>query len=154
MEHRIRPVPTDEILEMLSEGAEREKAELSELEQAIDVFQKIADKMRRSIKRRHQMIDAVRRGEGIIGAQVPVRSNKYADLSIPEAAFRILAQAEEPMHVKDIAEAMAHGGKKLKARRPPVSVAAALLRDSRFEKVAPNTFRIKVAVQRKLDGIQ
>lgn len=66
--------------------------------------------------------------------------SKYAGMSMPDAAFVILRDVERPMHAKELWKQLIEGGLQIRGKTPVTSIATSLKRDSRFRKVAPNTF--------------
>ena len=69
-------------------------------------------------------------GEGKIGAA--------------EAAARLLQEiGNTPMRIEAITKALMERGWKSKAENPAFSVAGAIIRDGRFERVESNTYRLK-----------
>ncbi len=68
--------------------------------------------------------------------------SKYSGLSIPQAAFLLLKEAEKPLHAKEIYNKLSEGGLKIKGKTPVTSVAISLNRDKRFIRIAPNTFNL------------
>src|SRR5918996_6634768 len=66
--------------------------------------------------------------------------SKYVGMSVPEAAFQILREANRAMHAKELVQRLVEGGLHIKGKTPLTSVATSLKRDKRFRKVGPNTF--------------
>ena len=66
--------------------------------------------------------------------------SKYSGMSMPDAAFVILRDAGRPMHAKELYKQLIEGGLQIRGKTPVTSIATSLKRDSRFRKVAPNTF--------------
>jgi len=66
--------------------------------------------------------------------------SKYAGMSMPDATYVILREAGRPMHAKELYKQLIEGGLQIRGKTPVTSIATSLKRDSRFRKVAPNTF--------------
>jgi predicted nuclease with TOPRIM domain len=66
--------------------------------------------------------------------------SKYAGKSVPEAAYKVLREANRAMHAKELVQRLVEGGLHIKGKTPLTSVATSLKRDRRFRKVGPNTF--------------
>ena len=66
--------------------------------------------------------------------------SKYAGKSVPEAAYKVLREANRAMHAKELVHRLVEGGLHIKGKTPLTSVATSLKRDKRFRKVGPNTF--------------
>ena len=76
--------------------------------------------------------------------------SKYVGMSVSEAAFHVLRDAQTAMHAKEICHRLIEGGLRIKGRTPVTSIATSLKRDQRFRKVAPNTFE---AIEEKLQAV-
>lgn len=72
--------------------------------------------------------------------------SKYSGMSVSQAAFLLLKEANAPMHAKEIYQRLIEGGLRMRGKTPITSIAISLTRDKRFKKVGPNTF-IAVAVE-------
>lgn len=59
-----------------------------------------------------------------------------------EAMHRVLREAEQPLHVKDIWARLVAGGFRTEARDPLRSIAAVGLRDPALSRVRPNTYAL------------
>jgi septal ring factor EnvC (AmiA/AmiB activator) len=68
--------------------------------------------------------------------------SKYVGMSVPEAAYHILREAQRSMHAKELLQRLVEGGMQIKGKTPLTSVATSLKRDRRFKKVGPNTFEL------------
>jgi predicted nuclease with TOPRIM domain len=68
--------------------------------------------------------------------------SKYVGMSVPEAAYQILKEAQRAMHAKELFQRLVEGGIQIKGKTPLTSVATSLKRDKRFRKVGPNTFEL------------
>jgi hypothetical protein len=68
--------------------------------------------------------------------------SKYVGMSVPDAGYMILQEANQPMHAKELCQHLREGGMHIRGKTPTTSVATSLKRDRRFQKVAPNTFEI------------
>lgn len=136
-----REVPRPEIQQLLEYAIEsrgRIVADLEELQGAIKVIEKQARRLEKEIQRNDQFIEQIRAG----GFEIKVfpRSNQFVNMSIPDAAAKAIEALERPLHVREILDVLESGGKRFDARRPTVSIASALSRDSRFVRVDKNTF--------------
>jgi chromosome segregation ATPase len=68
--------------------------------------------------------------------------SKYVGMSVPEATYQILREAQRSMHAKELLQRLIEGGIQIKGKTPLTSVATSLKRDKRFKKVGPNTFEL------------
>jgi len=66
--------------------------------------------------------------------------SKYVGMSVSDAAYKILRDANRPMHAKELYQHLLEGGMQIRGKTPVTSVSTSLKRDPRFRKVAPNTF--------------
>lgn len=66
--------------------------------------------------------------------------SKYVGMSVSDAAYKILREANRPMHAKELYQHLLDGGMQIRGKTPVTSVSTSLKRDPRFRKVAPNTF--------------
>jgi len=120
------------------------------LKQRADAEQKI-DRLRRVLGLLNGMLEYMREAEGLAAGEVPLFQEglqeefPYAEMTIADAAFDVLKKAGRHLHVTRIWTELQKGGKVLESNRPTLSVTGALLRDSRFENLGKNTFRLKEA---------
>lgn len=74
--------------------------------------------------------------------------SKYVGMSVPDAAYMILHEAQRPLHAKELCQRLIEGGMQIRGKTPVTSVATSLKRDPRFRKVAPNTFEEVMETER------
>jgi hypothetical protein len=75
-----------------------------------------------------------------VKANVEVKSDRFADRTIPQATTIVLREANEPLHVNEIYNRLLEGGFNFTGHNPTISIAVSLNRNGRFRKVAPGTF--------------
>lgn len=73
-------------------------------------------------------------------SEVEVKSDRFADRTIPQATTMLLREAGEPLHVNEIYNRLLEGGFNFTGHNPTISIAVSLNRNPRFRKVAPGTF--------------
>ncbi|GEM_PF-6042672 len=83
--------------------------------------------------------------------EMGAESARFAGMTIADASYELLKETGEAMHVRLIWEALSRRGLRSSAQRPTLSVTTALLRDERFERVAPNTYAIVGTQPRLID---
>lgn len=71
---------------------------------------------------------------------IEVKSDRFADRTIPQATTMLLREAGEPLHVNEIYNRLVEGGFIFTGHNPTISIAVSLNRNGRFRKVAPGTF--------------
>lgn len=71
---------------------------------------------------------------------IEVKSDRFADRTIPQATTMLLREAGEPLHVNEIYNRLVEGGFNFTGHNPTISIAVSLNRNGRFRKVAPGTF--------------
>jgi hypothetical protein len=71
---------------------------------------------------------------------IEVKSDRFADRTIPQATTMLLREAGEPLHVNEIYNRLIEGGFNFTGHNPTISIAVSLNRNGRFRKVAPGTF--------------
>jgi hypothetical protein len=71
---------------------------------------------------------------------IEIKSDRFADRTIPQAATMLLREAGEPLHVNEIYNRLVEGGFNFTGHNPTISIAVSLNRNGRFRKVAPGTF--------------
>lgn len=71
---------------------------------------------------------------------VEIKSDRFMDRTIPQAATMLLREAGEPLHVNEIYNRLLEGGFNFTGHNPTISIAVSLNRNGRFRKVAPGTF--------------
>lgn len=72
--------------------------------------------------------------------EVEIKSDRFMDRTIPQAATMLLREASEPLHVNEIYNRLLEGGFNFTGHNPTISIAVSLNRNGRFRKVAPGTF--------------
>lgn len=75
-----------------------------------------------------------------IRSGIEVKSDRFVDRTIPQAATMLLREAGEPLHVNEIYNRLVEGGFMFTGHNPTISIAVSLNRNGRFRKVAPGTF--------------
>jgi len=137
--------------------ATRER-EVRQMRETLGVLRSIAERVEFEIqiyRDRLERIDSELRDleraelrEFIMGPE----SDRFADMTIANAAYELLRETGEAMHVRNIWEALSRGGLRLSSERPTLSVTTALLRDkARFKRVAPNTYALVETQPRLID---
>lgn len=76
-----------------------------------------------------------------VGAS-PTREGPYTGLAWEPGMVRVLGEAGEPLHVKEIWRRLESGGFRSSATDPLRSVAAVAIRSPRLSKAAPNTYAL------------
>lgn len=71
---------------------------------------------------------------------IEIKSERFADRTIPQAATMLLRESGEPLHVNEIYNRLVEGGFNFTGHNPTISIAVSLNRNGRFRKVAPGTF--------------
>ena len=71
---------------------------------------------------------------------IEVKSDRFVDRTIPQAATMLLREAGEPLHVNELYNRLVEGGFNFTGHNPTISIAVSLNRNGRFRKVAPGTF--------------
>jgi hypothetical protein len=71
---------------------------------------------------------------------IEIKSDRFADRTIPQATTMLLREAGEPLHVNEIYNRLVEGGFNFTGHNPTISIAVSLNRNGRFRKVAPGTF--------------
>jgi hypothetical protein len=71
---------------------------------------------------------------------IEIKSDRFVDRTIPQAATMLLREAGEPLHVNEIYNRLVEGGFNFTGHNPTISIAVSLNRNGRFRKVAPGTF--------------
>jgi hypothetical protein len=71
---------------------------------------------------------------------IEIKSERFVDRTIPQAATMLLREAGEPLHVNEIYNRLVEGGFNFTGHNPTISIAVSLNRNGRFRKVAPGTF--------------
>lgn len=72
--------------------------------------------------------------------EIEIKSDRFADRTIPQATTMLLREAGEPLHVNEIYNRLVEGGFNFTGHNPTISIAVSLNRNGRFRKVAPGTF--------------
>ncbi len=76
----------------------------------------------------------------VLRTGIEVKSDRFVDRTIPQAATMLLREAGEPLHVNEIYNRLVEGGFNFTGHNPTISIAVSLNRNGRFRKVAPGTF--------------
>lgn len=71
-------------------------------------------------------------------------SNRFGDRTITQACTLLLREAGGPLHVNELYNLLIAGGMKFRGNNPTISVAVSLSRNTRFRKVGPGTFDLKI----------
>jgi hypothetical protein len=71
---------------------------------------------------------------------IEIKSDRFLERTIPQAASVLLREAGAPLHVNEIYNLLREGGFTFTGHNPTISIAVSLNRNSRFRKVAPGTF--------------
>lgn len=71
---------------------------------------------------------------------IEIKSDRFADRTIPQATTMLLRESGEPLHVNEIYNRLVEGGFNFTGHNPTISIAVSLNRNGRFRKVAPGTF--------------
>ncbi|HEX6532500.1 MAG TPA: HTH domain-containing protein [Nitrospira sp.] len=58
--------------------------------------------------------------------------SQYAGKSVPEAAYKVLREANHAMHAKELVQRLVENGLQIKGKTPFTVVATSLKRDKRF----------------------
>jgi hypothetical protein len=75
---------------------------------------------------------------------IEVKSDRFADRTIPQATAMLLRESGEPLHVNEIYNRLLEGGFAFTGHNPTISIAVSLNRNGRFRKVAPGTFDLVI----------
>ncbi len=73
-----------------------------------------------------------------------VKSNRFNDRTIPQAAAMVLRESNVPLHVNEIYNQLLEGGFQFSGQHPTISIAVSLNRSRRFRKAAPGTFDLTI----------
>jgi hypothetical protein len=76
----------------------------------------------------------------VLRTGIEIKSDRFVDRTIPQAATMLLREAGEPLHVNEIYNRLVEGGFNFTGHNPTISIAVSLNRNGRFRKVAPGTF--------------
>jgi len=127
---------------------------LETISQAKEALDKIASRLEGEKSFYQQELRAVIEGrvevsrEGIVISEEPEpKSTRFQGMKIADAVYEVLKEADHPLHVREIWDRISEGGVQSRAKKPWVSIAAALYRDDRFENLGRNTFQIKGGTQ-------
>lgn len=133
-------------------------SEIEKLEGAISALSDIISRLREEADLYESNVAALEKGRyevtkhGLrIYTEEAPETKRFEGMKIADAAFQVLREAERPFHVREIWERISRGGIKSWAKKPTVSVAAALHRDERFENLGQNTFRIKGGTEQEFE---
>jgi len=76
-------------------------------------------------------------------APKPIDDKPYARLNTADAIIALLhTQGNRPMHASEITQALKDGGWHSQASNPQLTVVGTIVRDNRFERTKPNTYRL------------
>ena len=75
-----------------------------------------------------------------VHSDVEIKSDRFMDRTIPQAATMLLREAGAPLHVNELYNRLLEGGFNFTGHNPTISIAVSLNRNGRFRKVAPGTF--------------
>jgi len=75
-----------------------------------------------------------------VNSDVEIKSDRFMDRTIPQAATMLLREAGAPLHVNELYNRLLEGGFNFTGHNPTISIAVSLNRNGRFRKVAPGTF--------------
>lgn len=101
----------------------------------------------RSVQQLASMVNVTEQSREIL-----LGRSKYVGMSVSQAAFLLLKEANAPMHAKEIYQRLIEGGLRMRGKTPVTSIAISLARDKRFKKVAPNTFMTILAEEGAVVG--
>jgi len=85
-----------------------------------------------------------RRSKPSVGRTIEAMSDRFSDRTITQACTLLLREEGEALHVNELYNLLVEGGFEFKGNNPTISIAVSLNRNSRFEKVAPGTFDLKI----------
>ena len=119
---------------MLSSGTTQQSSAPSDAE--------LEAAMRRDAAARHYQQKTVPTPHDLppLRPDIEVKSDRFTDRTIPQAATMLLREAGEPLHVNEIYNRLVEGGFNFTGHNPTISIAVSLNRNGRFRKVAPGTF--------------
>jgi len=83
-----------------------------------------------------------RMGRAPTPASVPVTSDKFAALSVGDAAEHVLKTAGKPVHLWEIVTQIIAGGKAIRAKKPHISILNVIARDKRFRNTGKNLWAL------------
>lgn len=129
---------------------ESARKELEEYRSALKVFEGAVRGKERDLKNLEEFIKQIETGKLKVPVAVAPEPEEFAGKSIADAAFEAIEEVGRPMHVKELLEMLEAGGKRIKASRPTVSIAASLSRDPRFRRVGRNVFDVVARTQPEL----
>lgn len=73
----------------------------------------------------------------------PISTLRFASMTLKDAVHTVLEEAAGPIHVDAVLAKLRTGGAELKAKKPKLSVASVLYRETdTYRKVAPATFEL------------
>ena len=75
-----------------------------------------------------------------VHSDVEIKSDRFMDRTIPQAATMLLREEGAPLHVNELYNRLLEGGFNFTGHNPTISIAVSLNRNGRFRKVAPGTF--------------
>jgi len=75
-------------------------------------------------------------------ATVEVTSDRFAALSVVDAAEHVLKNAGKPVHLSEIITQIMAGGKAIRAKQPHISIRYMIARDKRFRKTGKNVWAL------------
>jgi len=143
--------------DMLVEQIARRETDIQPMKEAIDVLERTIARFELDIRiyqeRLERIDDRLARLEMAEERELEMgpENNRFADMTIADAAYEVLKEAGRGIHVKEIWEALSRGGLRSSAQRPTLSVTTALLRDNRFRRVGKNTYAIVGTQPRLID---
>jgi len=80
----------------------------------------------------------------VVRGNVEAISDRFMDRTIPQAVTMLLREEGAPLHVNEIYNRLLEGGFKFTGANPTISIAVSLNRNTRFCKIAPGTFDLKI----------
>jgi len=88
----------------------------------------------------HNQTPPVRHDMPPVRSNLEVKSDRFADRTIPQAVTLLLREEGGPLHVNELYSRLVEGGFEFSGNNPTISIAVSLNRNTRFRKVAPGTF--------------
>lgn len=86
-----------------------------------------------------------RRGGGarrVAAPAVEVAFQRFASMTVTDAAEHVLREAGKPVHLKEIAAQLVAGGKAFRAKKPEVSILTMISKDKRFRNTGRNVWTL------------
>ncbi|MEZ5306906.1 MAG: hypothetical protein R2684_07150 [Pyrinomonadaceae bacterium] len=87
-----------------------------------------------------------------VGHDIIPISQRFSDLTIPQACTLLLRESGKALHVNELYNFLVAGGYEFSGSNPTISVAVSLARNRRFRKVAPSTFDLVIRDVAQMTG--